>query len=69
MAQWQHDDYSNADRELGDKRNFRARVCIECENRANRAYWFTVLCIIAIPIMAAMPAILMYGGDNPQSSQ
>ena len=64
MAQWQHDDYSNADRELGDKRNFSARVCIECENRANRAYWFTVFCIIAIPIMAAMPAILMYGGDN-----
>lgn len=46
------------------RNTFKNRVCVECESRANRAFWLTLFVIILVPVMAAMPAIIKYGGDT-----
>ena len=51
-----------ADPEIDDDAfNKDNRVCRECETRANRAFWLAVLLIIGVPILTALPAILLYG--------
>ena len=40
------------------------RVCVECESRANRAFWITILIVLLVPLMAALPAIILYGGEG-----
>ena len=45
-----------------------SRVCAECEVRANRAFWLTLLLIIGVPLLAAIPAILFYGDASHKST-
>ena len=54
------DDFSSAH----DKTNYMDHVCVECESRANRAFWITIFIVILIPLMAVMPAIILYGGNS-----
>ena len=54
-----------ADAEIEDDAFHRDnRVCRECETRANRAFWLAVFLIIGVPILAALPAILLYGSEE-----
>ena len=43
---------------------FKNKVCTGCEKRANRAFWTTIFAVLFVPIMAALPAIIFYGGDE-----
>ena len=54
MVQPDEDAYDDA---LGSK------VCIDCERRANRAFLLTIALVIAVPLMAIIPAILLNGSD------
>ena len=58
------DDFSSAQAVDQDKTNYSNRVCVECESRANRAFWITILFVILIPLMAVIPAIILYGGNS-----
>lgn len=59
------DHFTSANIELdSDKTNYQNHVCVGCENRANRAFWITIFFILLIPVMAALPAIIMYGGNK-----
>lgn len=51
-----------ADPEIDDDAfNTDNRVCHDCEARANRAFWLAICLLIGVPIMAALPAIFLYG--------
>ena len=43
---------------------FKNRVCVECEARANRAFWLAISLLFGILAMTTLPAILLYGGDQ-----
>ena len=43
---------------------FKNRVCVECEERANRAFWLAILLLFVVLAMTILPAVLLYGGDH-----
>ena len=44
-----------------------SKVCIECKDRANRAYLVTILLVIVVPLLIILPLILLNGGDTHSS--
>ena len=43
---------------------FKNRVCVECEDRANRAFWLAIVLLFVVLAMTVLPAIFLYGGDQ-----
>ena len=39
------------------------KVCVECSDRASRAFWLSVLIAIGIPLVLMLPAILLYSAE------
>lgn len=38
-----------------------SRVCVECQGRANRAFYFAIFLVVGLPLLAMLPAIFFYG--------
>ena len=47
---------------------FLQNVCEECEGRANRAFWISILLFFGIPLLIALPFILKSGTDSHAGS-
>ena len=43
---------------------FMNNVCVECEARANRAFWLAITLLFGVLAITTLPAILLYGGDQ-----
>lgn len=43
---------------------FKNKVCVGCQERANGAFWMTIAVVVLLPLLAALPAIILYGGDE-----
>lgn len=38
-----------------------SRVCVECQGRANQAFYLAILLVVGLPLMVMLPAIFFYG--------
>lgn len=40
------------------------KVCVDCEHRANRAFYIAVGILFLIGFLIALPGIILFGGDT-----
>ena len=48
--------------------NFMQNICLECESRANRAFYATLLIVFLLAALVALPFILLTGGATYANS-
>lgn len=43
---------------------FAGKLCTECEPKANKAFWISILILFGFFMMLALPGIILYGSDT-----